>query len=326
MALIGYHASHEQFPPEELLACAVAAEQAGFQAIMSSDHFHPWSRAQGESGYGWAWLGAAMQATSLPFGTLCVPGGWRYHPAIVAQAAATLDRLFPGRLAWLAPGSGEALNEAIVGEAWPAKQERNERLLAGVRIMRRLWAGETVSEAGPVPTYEATLYTRPTEPPPLLVPALSAATAAWAAPWADGLVTINMEPGKLGEIVSAFREGGGAGKRLALQVHVSWAPTEAEARANAFEQWRSNAITSKQSENLRTPEAYEKATEHVRPQDMDAYVRTSCDPERHAEWLGEYAEAGFDEILVHNVGRNQRAFIDMFGERVLPRLRREAAP
>lgn len=145
MVLIGYHVSHEQFAPDELLRYAVAAEAAGFGAVMSSDHFHPWSRAQGQSGFGWAWLGAAMQATTLPFGTLCVPGGWRYHPAIVAQAAATLERLFPGRLRWIAAGSGEALNEAIVGARWPDKAVRNERLRAGVDIVRRLWAGDTVS-------------------------------------------------------------------------------------------------------------------------------------------------------------------------------------
>ena len=325
MALIGYHASHEQFAPDALLDCAVAAEAAGFEAIMSSDHFHPWSRAQGQSGFGWAWLGAAMQATRLPFGTLTIPCGWRYHPAIVAQAAATLDRLFPGRLAWLATGSGEAVNECVTGANWPEKAERNARLRAGVDIIRRLWAGETVDEDGPVPTREATLYTRPLHPPRLIVPALTPETAGWAGQWADGLVTINMAPSKLREIVAAFRDGGGRGKPVALQVHLSWAPDEGQARAAAFDQWRSNAVDPHQTQNLRTPEAFEAATADVTPADMDEHVRISADPARHADWIAQDVAAGFNEIYLHNVGRNQRAFIDAFGERVLPALRREAA-
>ena len=325
MALIGYHASHEQFAPDELLRLAVEAEAAGFEAIMASDHFHPWSRAQGQSGFGWAWLGAAMQATRLPFGTLTIPCGWRYHPAIVAQAAATLDRLFPGRLAWLATGSGEALNECVTGASWPDKAGRNARLRAGVDIIRRLWAGETVNESGPVPTSNATLYTRPARPPKLIVPALSPETAAWAGQWADGLVTISMAPDKLRDIVAAFRDGGGRGKPVALQVHLSWASDEGEARSAAFHQWRSNAVGADEVQNLRSPEAFEAATAHIRPEDMDEHVRISSDPARHADWIAEDVAAGFDEIYLHNVGRNQRAFIDTFGERVLPTLRREAA-
>jgi G6PDH family F420-dependent oxidoreductase len=266
-----------------------------------------------------------MQATSLPFGTLCVPGGWRYHPAIVAQAAATLERLFPGRLRWIAAGSGEALNEAIVGARWPDKAVRNERLRAGVDIVRRLWAGETVSADAPIACEKATLYTRPERPPRILVPALTPETAAWAAGWADGLVTVAMAPDRLRRIVAAFREGGGAGKPLALQVHLSWAESDAAARANAYDQWRTNAVAAEQVENLRTPEAFEAATAHIHPEDMDMHVRISADPARHADWLAADVAIGFDEIHLHNVGRNQRAFIDAFGARVLPELRREEA-
>jgi coenzyme F420-dependent glucose-6-phosphate dehydrogenase len=163
VAGIGYHASHEQFSPRELLACVQLAEEAGFQAAMCSDHFYPWSERQGQAGFAWSWLGAAMQVTSLPFGVVTVPGSWRYHPAILAQAAATLAEMFPGRF-WLAPGSGERLNEHITGEHWPPKRERNARLKEAVEIMRALWKGETVTHRGLLRIEEAKLYTRPETP------------------------------------------------------------------------------------------------------------------------------------------------------------------
>ena len=151
MTRIGFHASHEQFAPSALLQLVRQAEAAGFDGAMSADHFHPWSERQGQAGFGWAWLGAAMQTTAFDFGSLCIPGGWRYHPAVVAQAAATLAEMFPGRLRWIAAGSGEALNERMVGAGWPGKAERNRRLEAGVEIIRALWRGEAVTREGPAP-------------------------------------------------------------------------------------------------------------------------------------------------------------------------------
>jgi coenzyme F420-dependent glucose-6-phosphate dehydrogenase len=139
---IGYHASHEQFRPSTLLACVQQAEQAGFEAAMCSDHFHPWNEDQGQSGFAWSWLGSALQATTLTMGTVCAPGQ-RYHPAIIAQAAATLAEMHPDRF-WVALGSGQSLNEHVTGGGWPTKAERNERLLECVEIMRALWRGETV--------------------------------------------------------------------------------------------------------------------------------------------------------------------------------------
>ena len=169
MALIGYHASHEQFKPSELLTWAIQAAQAGFQAINCSDHFHPWSERQGQSGFSFAWLGAVMHATSVPCGVVCAPGQ-RYHPAIVAQAMATLAEMFPERF-WISLGSGEALNERITGEKWPAKPERNARLVECVEIIRRLLQGETVTHHGLVVVEEAKLYTRP-EKQPLIIGAV----------------------------------------------------------------------------------------------------------------------------------------------------------
>jgi len=152
---IGFHASHEQFTPSHLLKLVQRAEKAGFQAILSSDHFHPWSNEQGESGFAWSWLGAAMQATRLDFGIVNAPGQ-RYHPAIIAQAVATLEEMFPGRF-WLCSGSGQALNENITGEKWPPKHQRNARLKESVEIMRELWKGEYVSRKGLIQIEKARL-------------------------------------------------------------------------------------------------------------------------------------------------------------------------
>ena len=317
MALIGYHASHEQFSPRELLGYVQHAERVGFGAAMCSDHLAPWSRSQGQSGFMWSWVGAALQATAFPIGFITIPAGWRYHPVIVAQAAATLAEMYPRRLPWIAVGSGEALNECAVGADWPDKSERNQRLRAGVDIIRRLWNGETVSEAGPIRTTEARLYTRPPQAPDLVAGALSAETAEWTGGWADGLITINQPIEKLRQIIDAFHRGGGTGKPLRLQIHVSYARTEDEARANAFEQWRSNAVSAEQSANLRSPEEFEAATRGVRPEDMDKHVLISADPGRHAAWLNEFAAMGFSEIYVHNVGRNQAEFIEEYGRHIL---------
>ena len=175
MVLCAYHASHEQFPPSALVRYTRLAEQAGFTTVSSSEHLQPWSPRQGQSGFAWAWLGAAMQATALPFSVMCAPGP-RYHPMVLAQAAATLAELFPGRF-HLALGSGEGLNERVTGEPWPSKPERHARLLECVGIMRALWAGETVTHGRRV-RVEGGLYTR--RPRRLRGP-VTAETAQWVA-------------------------------------------------------------------------------------------------------------------------------------------------
>jgi len=322
MTLIGYHASHEQFSPSELLGHVQAAEAAGFGAVMSSDHLTPWSKRQGQSGFAWAWLGAALQATqSIPFGIITIPMGWRYHPAVTAQAAATIAEMFPERFPWMAVGSGQAMNEHVIGERWPSKRERNERLQAAVEIIRDLWAGRLVSRDEPIRVDEARVYTLPKELPRLVAGALSPETAHGAGRWADALITISQPRDNLLTIIDAFRRGGGEGKPLYLQTHVSYAGSDDEARANAFDQWRSNATTAAISETLRLPEEFDQACAHVRPEDMDRHVRISADPRRHIEWLEADAAMGFDEIYVHNVGRNQGEFIDIFGREVLPQMK-----
>lgn len=319
-ARIGYHCSHEQYPPEELLRLVRRAEEAGFASAMCSDHFHPWTGTQGESGFAWSFLGAALQATSLSFGVVTVPGGWRYHPAIIAQAAATLDRMYPDRF-WIAPGSGEAANERIVGAGWPIKAERNARLREAVEIIRALWRGETVTHRGLITVEEARLYTKPLGKHPLIVgAALTEATAEWMGEWADGLITVVGEREQMQRIIDAFRRGGGEGKPLFLQAQHSFAPSDEIALREAWEQWRSVIFPSSVLAELRTPAQFEEAGRYVRPEDVGQKLRVSSEPERHVEWLRDYIEMGFAEINIHNVNLRQDEFIDVFGEKVLPAL------
>jgi probable non-F420 flavinoid oxidoreductase len=324
MATIGYHASHEQFAPSELLGFVRSAERAGFRAAMCSDHFHPWSDRQGQSGFAWSWLGAAMQATGLPFGVVNAPGQ-RYHPAIIAQAAATLAQMFPGRF-WIALGSGQALNEHITGDRWPPKPERQARLKEAVGVIRALFAGEEVDHnpegtGGHIRVRRAKLYSRPEVPPRIIGAAVSAQTAEWVGSWADGLITVVKPPDELRRVVDAFRRGGGEGKPMLLQAQTCYAPDEAEARRAAYDQWRPNILDSAVLTELEMPEDFERESGGLTPDDLDGHIRISSDLGRHVAWLQEDIALGFEEIYVHQVGRDQGRFLDAFGERVLPALR-----
>jgi probable non-F420 flavinoid oxidoreductase len=318
MAVVGYHASHEQVAPSALLAAVQDAEEAGFGRAMCSDHFSPWSRRQGESGFAWSWLGAALQATRLPFGVVTAPGQ-RYHPAVTAQAAATLAELFPGRF-WMALGTGEFSNEHITGARWPNKAERNARLAECVSVIRALFAGEQVDHDGLVRVDRARLWTLPESPPALLGAAVTSETAGWVGGWADGLITVAQSHDALRRVLAAFREGGGERKPAALQVHISWAPQEEEALRIAHDQWRTNVFSPPLCWDLATVEEFDEAARHVRPEDMHGAVLVSADLARHAAWLHELADLGFDTIYVHHVGREQLEFIEAFGARVLAEL------
>ena len=318
MTRYGYHVSHEQYPPSEALEHARLAERAGFAAGMCSDHLHPWLPSHGHSGFAWSWLGAALQATGLSFGTVNAPG-WRYHPVIVAQAAATLAEMYPERL-WVACGSGELLNEGITGEPWPPKPERNARLRECVDVIRALWAGETVTHRGRIVVEEARLYTRPEAPPLLAGAALSEETARFVGGWADALVTVGGPRDAIEKMLDAFRRGGGEGKPVFVQHALCWARTEAEARREAHHQWRFSALGGEVLPVLRTPAQFAAAAQFVTASDVAERVRVSADPGRHAEWLRPYVELGVDAVYLFNVGRDQRGYIDTFGERVLPAL------
>jgi len=277
MTVLGYHCSHEQHPPSRLLRDVAQAIDAGFDAAMCSDHLSPWTHAQGESGDAWTWLGAAMQAVpDVTFGVVTAPGQ-RYHPVVAAQKLATLAELYPGRF-WAAIGSGENMNEHVTGDPWPPKEVRVERMLECVDVMRRLLAGDEVTHDGLVRVDRARLWSLPASPPPLVAAAVSAETARIASTWADGLVTVAQPPDVLREVLDAW---GGRGPAY-LQVHISWALTEDEARAIALDQWSSGTVGPPACWDLPTPDLIEAATD---PSKIDDAVIISADPAVHAERL-----------------------------------------
>ncbi len=315
---IGFHASHEQISPRQLLADVQHAERAGFQMAMCSDHLQPWSERQGHSGYTWAWLGAALATTGLDLGCVSAPGQ-RYHPAVHAQRIATLGQMFPGRF-WVALGSGQNVNEHITGDAWPRKEVRARRLEECVDVVRRLLAGEVVSHEGLVTVHEARIWERADPAPAIWAPAITVESAGRVAAWADGFITLNQPVEVLRDLLAAYRGSGGAG-RAALQVNLSWAPSEAEAEAVAYDQWRSNVYSEPVDSDTAHPAAFDIMSQHVRPEAVREHVRVSSDLGRHRAWLEEYAELGFEDIYLHFVGQEQERFIDTFGEEVLPALR-----
>ncbi|CAN7621849.1 TIGR03885 family FMN-dependent LLM class oxidoreductase [Neorhizobium sp. LjRoot104] len=319
--LIGYHASHEQFSPSELLEYVQAAERAGFQAVMTSDHLAPWSARQGNSGNNWVWLGAAMAKTNLPFGSLAIPGGWRYHPVVLAHLVATLSEMFPERLRWIALGSGEALNEHAVGRGWPDKTERNERLEAGSDIIRSLLAGATVSSDHPsLRTDQAKLWSLPEKPPILFGAALTPGTASRLGEWADGLVTVRKPVHEMKQIIEAFRTTGGGGKPLALQLQVSWAPTVDEARMAAWHEWRNAAVKPDLLAELKTPEEFDAALQDVSPEELDEFIPLITNGRDLLDLIEESAVCGFNEIYIHNVSRDQHGFMGFMAEQVFRQL------
>ena len=318
MTRIGFHASHEQLSPRQLLADVQHAERVGFDMAMCSDHITPWSERQGHGGSNWPWLGAALASTSFPIGSLAIPGE-RFHPAVLAHQVATLAQMFPGRY-WAALGSGEAMQETITGAPWPPKPQRVERLEESVDIIRRLLTGEEVSRSGPVRVARARLWEIPEEQPLLIGPAISVESAGRVAAWADGLVTVNQPKDVLAEVLAAYRDHGGRGP-TALQLHLSWAPSMEEAESIAHDQWRSNVFLDPVAADTLTVEAFDAMSEHVSVEAVHQPVRISADLAQHRDWIAEYLELGFDDIYLHHVGQEQGAFLETFGESVLPAVR-----
>jgi G6PDH family F420-dependent oxidoreductase len=214
------------------------------------------------------------------------------------------------------------------GELWPTKAERTARLGEAVAVIRALLAGETVSHDGLIKVDQARLWTLPEQPPMLIGAAISPETAAWVGGWADGLVTINQTHDTLRAVIDAFRTGGGEGKPLYLQVHLSWAADEDTALAVAYDQWSTNVFDTSLAMELALPEQFEAAARFVAPEDVRSAVLVSADLGRHTAWLGEYAELGFDRIYLHEVGQaeHQQPFIDAFGSKVIPALTGPSGP
>jgi probable non-F420 flavinoid oxidoreductase len=322
VTIVGFHASHEQLDPRSLLRAVQHAEQAGFDAAMCSDHFAPWSERQGHSGFAWSWLGAALATTSFSLGVVTAPGQ-RYHPAVAAQAMATLAQMFPGRF-WAALGSGEAINEHITGDPWPPKEEREARLEETVGVLRRLLEGGLVTHEGRINVHRARIWSLPEWPPLLFGAAVGPETAAWAAGWADGLITVAQSPDALREVVQAYRGAGGRGP-TALQVHLSWAATDDEALAIASDQWRQGLVEPPLTWDLDDPREFDRLTADASPGAVRKAVLVSADPSWHLDRLSELVDVGFDRVYLHHVGTAQEEFIDVFAERVLPQLKEVGA-
>ena len=315
---IGFHASHEQFTPSRLLTLVRQAEAAGFDAAMSSDHFAPWGLAQGQAGFSWSWMGAALATTSFPIGMVVAPGQ-RYHPAIVAQAMATLEEMFPGRY-WAALGSGEAVNEHITGDPWPPKSERETRLRESVDVIRRLLDGERVDHDGAIRVHDARVWSRPAEPPALKATAVGPATAAWAAEWAEGLLTVGHDPAALKEVVRAYTDAGGRGP-AAVQVHVCLAASMDEGLGVAAEQWRQATVPGEVMWDLEQPEDFDRLAEPSDEKALHSAVLIDTDARSMAERLAEIAASGFQEMYLHHVGLDQAEFLVRARDELLPALK-----
>lgn len=317
----GYHCSHEQIAPSRLLRHAVRAQEAGFDSAMCSDHLAPWVPEQGHSGYAFSWLGAALQATNLPFGVVTAPGQ-RTHPVTTAQAMATLAEMHPGRF-WAALGSGEALNEHVTGDAWPDKETRERRLRECVDVIRALLAGEEVTHHGLVRVDRARVWSLPAEPPPIVAAAVSVESAAEHAAWADGLITVGTDPRAARDVIDAYRGAGGRGP-VRLQVHLALAADEAEALAMARRDWRNGTVGAPDCWDIAMPDEFARRAGDPTDDQLRAGIIIASDPSILRDRLAELADAGFDDLMLHQVGASadeQEVFIDTFGERILPELR-----
>jgi coenzyme F420-dependent glucose-6-phosphate dehydrogenase len=314
MAAIAYHASQEQFAPSELLRLAKKAEEAGFDAIHSSDHFHPWSVRQGHSGFTFSWIGAAMQQSKLPFSMVCAPGQ-RYHPAIVAQAIATLGEMFPGRFS-VELGSGEALNEMITGTPWPEKNIRNERLKECADIIRRLLQGEEVTFNGHVKVREAKLYSLPAEKPKLFCAALSEPTSKWAGSWADGLLTTSGELDDTNKKIKAFHDNGGKGKPVYLQFSFSYARKKDDAIDGAYDQWRSTFVGTEKLAALYKPEQFDETAKGITRDEVAEKLLIISNVNELGDHIKKLESTGAEKIVLHNLNRLHDDFIEDYGKRL----------
>lgn len=316
MVSIGYALSSEEHAALDLVEWARRAEAAGFSFALLSDHYHPWVDAQGQSPFAWATLGAIATATQrLQVGTGVTCPLIRMHPAIVAQAAATVASMMPGRF-FLGVGTGEQLNEHVTGEAWPVIDQRQAMLSEAIEVIRALWSGEPTTFTGDYYVVEdARVYSMPPEAPPIYVAASGPDSARIAGGCGDGLISTAPAAG----VVRAFEEGGGSGPRLG-QVTVCWAPSEAEARATMRRVWPNSALPGNLSADLRRPEDFEAATSVLSEDQVVEHTPCGPDPDRHVEAIRRFMDAGFDHVYVHQIGPDQPGFFDFYQREVLPRL------
>ena len=312
---IGYFLSCEEFGPADLLAQARTAEEAGFHGLWISDHFHPWNDEQGESPFVWSMIGALSRVTSrmsVTTGVTCPTV--RIHPAVLAQATATSAAMLPGRFRF-GVGSGEALNEQILGDDWPEADVRLEMLEEAIEVIRKLWTGEVVSHDGEhYRVRHARLYTRPSEPPPILVSGFGPKSVDLAARVGDGYCITGPDR----ELISRYRSNGGEGKPVHAGTKVCYGPDEAEARRTVYRIWPNEALPGELAQILPTPEHFEQATSLVTEEMIGESVPCGPDLERHIEMIREHADAGVDELYVQQVGGGHDEFFAAYARDVLP--------
>ena len=319
---IGYFLSSEEFSPVELVEQARMAEEAGFEALWISDHFHPWNDAQGQSGFVWGTIGALSQAVDLPIGTAVTCPTVRMHPAVVAQAAATAAVQTGGRFT-LGVGTGEALNEHIFGGAWPSVHVRRAVLEEAVQIMRALWGGKVVNHRGAHYTVDgARIYTLPDEPVPVYVSGFGPESARMAARIGDGYIGIRPDA----ELVGLYRSEGGRNRIAQGGFKVCWGADRDEAVKTAHTRWANELLPGELAQVLPRPRHFEQASTLITPEMVGDAIVCGADAEAHLAMLGEYADAGYDEIYVNQIGPDQRGFFDFYAGTVLPAFRRAAEP
>jgi coenzyme F420-dependent glucose-6-phosphate dehydrogenase len=320
MPSIGYALSSEEHRPLDLVRYAADAERAGFSYALVSDHFHPWVDKQGQSPFVWSVIGGIAEATDrLRLGTGVTCPTIRIHPAIIAQAAATSAAMLPGRF-FLGVGTGENLNEHVLGDRWPEAEVRLEMLEEAIEVIRLLWQGGYQSHHGRYYTVEeARIYTRPDEAPPIYVAASQPQAAELAGRVGDGLISVAPDP----ELIHRFESAGGDGKPKVGQVTVCWAESEEEARRTAFEWWPNAAIKGALSQELPLPRHFEDAAEMVSEDDVAETIVCGPEPDRFVEQIEEYADAGFDHVYLHQVGPDQEGFFRFAQEELLPRFAEE---
>jgi coenzyme F420-dependent glucose-6-phosphate dehydrogenase len=328
---IGYAAMLEQFHPTEAVALSALAEQHGFTGVMAADHFQPWVPQQGQSAFVWEVLAALGERTKGDFGPGVTAPTFRWHPAMVAQASATLGAMYPGRH-WLGLGSGEALNEHIVGGYWPEAPERINRMFEAIEIINKLFtasiAGKDVKHSGQFYKLESTrLWTMPEVAPEILVATAGPVTAKRAGRHVDGLITVGAPLAKIEGLFAKFEEGAReAGKDPStmprvLQLHMSWAETDEIALVNAMTEWPNGGMKFPKGD-IRSPFELEQMAKLVRPEGFEGRLVISSDPDVHRAYIQSFIDLGFDRVYLHNVGRNQKEWIEVFGRDVLPKLHR----
>ena len=316
VARFGYTLSSEEHPAPRLVELAARAEELGFEFAGIADHYHPWLDVQGTSPFVWSVLGALAERTerlTLMTGVTCPT--IRIHPAVVAQAAATTATLLPGRF-WFGVGTGENLNEHILGDRWPPTSVRREMLEEAVAIIRELFTGEQVEHHGRHYTVEnARLYSLPEEPPPILVAGSGPKAIELAGRIGDGFVGLAPQP----DLVEQFEAAGGSGPKVA-QLHVCWATDEAKARNTALEQWSNAGLGGELSQELPNPAHFKQAASTVREDDVCGAISCGPDIEQYLESVKQYLDAGYDHLYFHQIGDDQEGFFEFWERELRPAL------